>query len=487
MDKGSSISTNVIWRLAERICAQGVSFIVSVILARLIAPDVYGTVALITVITNIMNVFIQSGLSTALIQKQSSDKLDFSTVFTFNMAMALVLYALMYLSAPLIADFYNNQDMIWPVRILSFSLILGGINGVQQAYVSKKMQFHLFFNATIIGTICSAVVGIFMAYKGYGVWALVGQILTNQMIDTFILWLMLDWHPGFRFSVDRFKPLYSFGWKVFVSNLIDTTYKNLRSLLIGKVYTEADLAYYNRGNRLPELVITNINSSIQSVFFPAYSATANDSGKLRSLVKKSISTSTYLIFPCMIGLAVTSRTLIILLYTEKWLFAVPYMWIGCYSYLFWPLHTANLQVIQAMGRSDITLKIEVIKKTVTIISLIISIRFGVFAVAACAIPLAVFSLVVNAVPNKKLLDYSLVEQFKDFWPALWMSGIMGGIVYCVGLINIPRLPLLALQILTGGGVYLLLSVITKNESFAYVKNRALSVIKGRKAKRINYK
>ena len=471
MKNDGSISSNVMWRLAERICAQGVQFIVTTVLARLIEPKAYGTIALIVVITNIMSVFIQSGLSTALIQKQKSDDLDFSTVFVFNILMSIGMYLLMYFSAPLIADFYNNQEMIGPIRVLSVSLILGGINGVQQAYVSKKMEFHLFFNATIIGTVCSAFVGIFMAYKGLGVWALVGQILSNQFMDTLILWLMLDWHPSFRFSSKRFVPLYSFGWKVFVSNLIDTVYKNVRSLLIGKVYTEADLAYYNRGNRLPELVITNVNTSIQSVFFPAYAKTADEKNALKNLVRKSISISTFLIFPCMVGLAITSRNLIILLYTDKWTEAVPYMWIGCYSYMFWPLHTANLQVIQATGRSDITLKIEILKKSITVISLIIAIHYGVIYVAACAIPLAIFSYIVNAYPNKKLINYSLKEQFIDLWPALWMSIVMGTAVYFVNRLEINRIVLLLLQILTGMTVYLILSIITKNQSFGYVKKR----------------
>ncbi len=291
-------------------------------------------------------------------------------------------------------------------------------------------------------------------------------------MDTIVLWVMLDDHPKIYFNRERFKPLFSFGWKVLVSNFIDTVYKNLRSLLIGKVYTEADLAYYNRGNRLPELVITNVNSSIQSVFFPAYVANTEDASKLKKLVKKSISTSTYLIFPCMVGLAVVSKTLVVLLYTEMWEAAVPYMWIGCYSYLFWPLHTANLQIIQAMGRSDITLKIEIVKKLITVICLLVSIRFGVFAVAACAIPLAIISLLLNSAPNKKLLGYSIVEQFKDYFPALWMSGVMGVIIFCVGLIDIPKFPLIVIQIIAGVAIYVILSSITKNESYSYIKNKA---------------
>lgn len=479
-----SISTNILWRLAERFGAQGVSFIVSVVLARLLAPSVYGTVALITVITNILNVFVSSGLSTALIQKQKADDLDFTTVFVFNICMSLVLYTGLFFSASAVADFYDMPQMLPVIRVLSLSIVLGGINGIQQAYISKKMWFHLFFKATIGGTVCSAFVGVGMAYAGYGVWALVGQILTNQLMDTVILWKMLDWHPRFCFSYQRFRPLFSFGWKVFVSNLIDTFYKNLRSLLIGKVYTQSDLAFYNRGNHLPELIISNVNTSIQSVFFPAYSSANGDKTTLRALVRKSISISTYLIFPAMTGLAVVSSTLVRLLYTDVWSAAVPYMWIGCFSYAFWPLHTANLQVIQAMGRSDISLKLEIIKKAVTVICLIWSIRYGVFAVAVCALPLSIFSLLVNSFPNKSLLNYSFRMQITDIFPALWMSGVMGCCVFLAGTLPLTSIVKLAVQLVIGGVTYLFLSIVSHNPSFGYVKERAVSLCRKKSKQQI---
>lgn len=465
----TQISTNVIWRLAERFGAQGVSFVVSVVLARLIAPEVYGTIALITVLTNILNVFVQSGLSTAIIQKRDSDDLDMATVFTFNIVMSIVLYAILFAVSPLISDFYDKPDMTPVIRVMSVTILLGGINGIQQAYVSKRMQFKLFFKATIVGTIISAFIGIAMAYAGFGVWALVAQILSNQLMDTIILWCTIGWHPHIAFSFERFKPLYSFSWKVFVSNLIDTIYKNLRSLLIGKIYTESDLAFYNRGNHLPELVITNVNTSIQSVFFPAYASVSNDKVKLKELVRKSISSSTYIIFPCMAGLAAISNTLILVLYTDVWAAAVPYMWIACFSYAFWPMHTANLQVIQAMGRSDISLKLEIIKKTVTFICLIVSIRFGVLAVAMCAVPLAVFSLIVNAFPNRKLLDYSIKEQLIDIMPTIVMSLIMGVCVVLTGLLPLPLIVKLFVQIIMGASVYIVCSKLTHNSNYSYFK------------------
>lgn len=475
MSEGNvSISNNILWRLAERFGAQGVSFVVSVVLARIIAPEAYGTIALITVITNILNVFVQSGLSTAIIQKRDADDLDYSTVFCFNMVASVVLYFLMFLASPYISAFYDKPEMAPVIRVLSTTLLLGGINGIQQAYVSKTMQFKLFFKATIVGTIASAFVGIGMALAGFGVWALVGQILSNQLMDTVILWMTIEWHPKVKFSLGRFKPLYSFGWKVFISNLLDTIYKNLRSLLIGKVYTESDLAFYNRGNRLPELVITNVNTSIQSVFFPAYTAVNTDTEKLKELVRKSISSSTYLIFPCMTGLAVISRTLITILYTDVWTEAVPYMWIACFSYAFWPMHTANLQVVQALGRSDITLRLEIIKKTVTVFCLLVTIRISVLAVAMSAVPLAVFSIILNAYPNKRLLDYSVKEQMLDVMPTFLMSALMGICVFLLGLLPFHPLLKLAVQVTGGVAVYIGCSIATKNSNFTYFFEKAKS-------------
>ena len=456
---------------------------VSVVLARIITPEAYGTIALITVITNILNVFVQSGLSTAVIQKKDADDLDFSTVFIFNILASALLYLLMFLSAPHISVFYNKPEMTPVIRVLSVTLLLGGINGIQQAYVSKRMQFKLFFKATAIGTVASAFIGIGMALAGMGVWALVGQILSNQLMDTVILWMTIGWHPQLKFSIQRFQSIYSFGWKVFVSNLIDTIYKNLRSLLIGKVYTESDLAFYNRGNRLPELVITNVNTSIQSVFFPAYAAANSDKKRLKELVRKSISSSTYLIFPAMTGLAVVSATLISILYPDVWKNAVPYMWFACFSYAFWPIHTANLQVIQALGKSDITLRLELLKKIVTVACLLVTIHIGVLAVAACAIPLAIFSVIVNTYPNKKLLGYSLKEQLIDVFPAMAMSAIMAIVVVIIGYIPVSNVLRLVLQIVGGALVYIVCSIASKNVNYIYFKRKAegyLAIILKRK-------
>ena len=263
--------SNLAWRFAERCGAQGVQFIVSIVLARLLAPEDYGTISLVTVFTTILQVFVDSGLGTALIQKKDADDLDFSSVFYFNFAVCLVLYAGMFVAAPYIAVFYDDPTLTPVVRALCLTVVVAGIRGIQQSYVSRHLLFKRFFFSTIGGTIVSAVIGIAMAYMGYGVWALVAQQLSNVAVGTIILWVTVQWRPKLMFSWQRLKGLLSFGWKLLASSLLDTVYNNLRNLIIGKLYSSADLAYYNQGDKFPKVIVTNINTSIDSVLLPTMS------------------------------------------------------------------------------------------------------------------------------------------------------------------------------------------------------------------------
>lgn len=370
----NKVISNFIWRFAERCGAQLVTFIVSIVLARILMPEDYGTVALVTVFTTIMQVFVDSGLGTALIQKKDADDIDFSSVFYFNLIVCLVLYAGMFAMAPLIATFYNDYTLVPIVRVISLTIIVSGVKGIQQAYVSKNMLFKRFFFATLGGTIFSAFAGIGLAYAGAGVWAIVVQQLSNTIIDTLILWLTVRWRPKRVFSWERLKNLLSFGWKLLVSSLLDTVYNNLRNLVIGKIYTSADLAYYNQGDKFPKLIVTNINNSIDSVLLPTMAEAQDDSERVKKMTRRAIKTSTYIMAPLMIGLAFCAKPIVRLLLTEKWLQCVPYLQIFCITYMFWPIHTANLNAIKAMGRSDYFLKLEIAKKIIGMILLLITKR-----------------------------------------------------------------------------------------------------------------
>lgn len=468
---------NFIWRFAERCGAQGVSFIVSIVLARLLEPSVYGTIALVTVFTTILQVFVDSGVGTALIQKKDADDLDFSSVFYFNFTVCLILYLGMFISAPYIAKFYGDETLVPVIRVISLTLVISGVKNIQQAYVSRNMLFKRFFFSTIGGTIASAFVGIFMAYIGMGVWALVAQQLSNATIDTIILWVTVKWKPKRMFSWKRLKELLSYGWKLLVSALLETVYNNLRNLVIGKLYSSADLAYYNQGDKFPKLIVTNINTSIDSVLLPTMASSQDDSARVKNMTRRAIKTSTYIMAPLMIGLAFCSNTIVELVLTEKWLPCVPFLQIFCITYMFQPVHTANLNAIKAMGKSDIFLKLEIIKKIVGMSLLLSTMWFGVMAMAYSLLVSCVLSQIINSWPNKRLLGYGYLEQLRDFMPGVILAVVMGICVYFIGYINLPNIIVLIIQVIVGATIYIVMSIVFKLESFLYLWNMVKTYLK----------
>ena len=462
------VASSLFWRYLERCGAQGVNLVVSIILARLLLPDDYGLVALVSVFITILNVFVNSGLGNALIQKKDADNLDFSSVFWFNIVWCILLYLLLFLCAPLIAGFYKKPDLTLVLRVLGLQIIISGVKNIQQAYVSRTMQFRKFFFATLGGTVGAAIIGIWMAYHGYGVWALVVQQLFNAAVDTIILWIIVKWRPHRQFSFVRLKGLYSYGWKLLVSALLDTIYGEIRQLIIGKKYTSADLAFYNKGNNIPNMIITNINTSINSVLFPTMSQEQDDRERVRGMIRRAIKTSTYIIAPLMMGLVFISEPLIRLLLTEKWLPSVPYMRIFCITYMFYPIHTANLNAIQALGRSDIFLKLEILKKIVGIAAVLITMNISVMAMGYSLLVTCVISQMINSWPNRKLLKYTYLEQLRDIMPGILLAVFMGGCVYCISFLKLPDAVTLVIQIILGAGIYYFGSRLLKMESYEYI-------------------
>ncbi len=467
-NRNRKVISGLFWRFAERCGAQGVSFAVSIVLARLLAPEVYGTIALVTVFTAVLQVFVDSGMGNALIQKKDADNDDFSTVFYFNMAVCCVLYLGMYIAAPYIAEFYNDRELTAVIRVLSLTLLISGVKNVQQAYVSRNMLFKNFFYAALGGTIGAAAIGIAMAYMGYGVWALVVQQVFNAAVDTVILWITVKWRPGRTFSLQKLKGLFSFGWKMLVSGLLDTIYGNLRQLLVGKIYSSSDLAYYNRGQQFPNFIVNNINSSIDSVLFPVMSSVQDERGKVKNMTIKSIKVSVYVMAPLMMGLAFTAESVVRLVLTDKWLACIPFLRIFSVTCMFQPIHTANLNAVKAMGRSDLFLKLEIIKKCVGLILMISSIQFGVLAMAYSMLLGNVISQVINSWPNRKLLGYSYADQIKDILPSILLAVFMGGCVYTITFLELSLMATLCIQIVSGALIYIVCSAILKMSSFLYL-------------------
>lgn len=465
---GKVVFNNFIWRFLERCGAQGVGFIVSIVLARLLIPSLYGTIAIVTVFLTILQVFVDSGLGNALIQKKDADDTDFSTVFYFNIVACIALYILLFFLAPVIASFYKNPELTLIIRVMGVALIISGVKNIQQSYVSKNMMFKKFFFATLIGTIGAGILGIFMAYHGFGVWALIAQYIFNLIVDTLILWITVRWRPKRLFSFGRLKRLFSYGWKLLVSSLIDTVYGDIRQLIIGKLYTSANLAFYNKGKTFPNVIIQNVNASINSVAFPSMSAVQDDKERLKDMTRRAMKVSTYVMAPFLMGLAFCCEPIIRLLLTEKWLPAVFFMRIFCITFLFYPVHTANLNAIKAIGRSDTFLKLEIIKKIVGLTALGATMFISVEAMAWSLLFTSVASQIINSWPNKKYLNYGYLEQLKDILPGILLAVFMGACVFPIQFIGLADIITLVIQIPLGALIFILLSKLFKMDSFNYL-------------------
>lgn len=462
-----TVFSNLMWRFLERFGAQGVTLIVSIVLARVLDPTVYGTVALVTVITTILQVFVDSGLGTALIQKKDADSVDFSTVFYVNLIICVVLYFSLFMVAPFISNFYNLPEIASVIRVLGLILIISGFKNIQNAYVSRNLLFKKYFFATLGGTLGAAFIGIWMAYHGYGVWALVFQNLFNQFIDTIILWITVKWRPTKEFSIKRLRGLFAYAWKLLLSSLLDTIWNQLRQLIIGKKYSSNDLAYYNKGNEYPYYATLALNSSIDSVLLPVMSRAQDNPNQIKEMTRRAIKMSSYLLWPLMMGLATCSKPLISLVLTDKWMDSAKYLVIFCVVYAFYPIHTANLNAIKALGRSDLFLKLEMAKKIINLGIILLTMWQGVFYLALGSIVASIFSQIINSWPNRKLLNYYYSEQLMDIVPYIAMSLVMAGIIYFIPLLGFGLVTTLFIQIISGVGIYLGLSLIFRVDSFMY--------------------
>ncbi len=458
------------WKVLENGGAQGLQFVVAIILARLLSPAEYGQVGIIMIFIIIANVLVQNGFSTALIQKKNSDETDFSSVFYFSLAMAAVIYLILYLAAPAIGRFYDNPLLGRIVRVLAVVLFPGAVISVQTAYVSRRMEFRGLFLATMAAVVVSGVVSITMAYTGYGVWAMVGQQIVYYAALMISLFISVTWRPALCFSLNRIRRLLSFGWKLLLASLIDTVFTNLYGLIMGKIYNDEMLGAYNRGEQFPKLITTNLSAAIQAVLLPAFSSRQEDAALVKSMVSRAVRTSSFLVLPMLFGLIGVADTMVLALLGEKWSVCVPYLRIMCIAYAFYPIHITNLQAINAVGRSDIFLRLEVIKKAVGIVGLIIGIRYSPIVLISIKAAVDFICVFINAWPNKKLLGYSISQQLRDIAPSIMLSAVMCLCVYGLQLILPGGVWMkLGIQISAGVFIYVGLAWLLRLESFQYLE------------------
>lgn len=476
------ISRGLFWKTMERFGVQGTQFVLQIILARLLDPEHYGTLSLMLIFVTLANVFIQNGFNTSLIQNKDVDEEDYSSVFWVTISIAFLAYVILYLSAPLIARLYDMPDLVWPFRALMLRLFPGAIYSVQLAKVSREMNFKKVFSSSVVGSIISGIAGIAIALLGGGLWALVVHSFLNTAIACVIMVFTANWKIRFVCNLARIKVLFAYGWKLLVSNLVSTLYEDVRSLVIGLKYDSGTLGFYNRGKHFPQFLIKIINTSVQSVMLPAMSARQDELSRMKSMMRKSIMMSAYIIFPMMAGLAAVAEPLIRLLLTEKWLPAVPYLQIYCLSLAFTPMHSCNLQAINAMGRSDYYLKLEIIKKAYGIVALAIAVVFfeSPIAIAATGVVTTGISFFVNAGPNKKLVNYSYGEQIMDFLPSLLASAAIFVFVAPLTLLGWSTIATLCVQVIAGVLLYAAISLVFRFPAFFLLLDMAKAAVQKKK-------
>lgn len=467
-----TVFVSFIWKLLERSSVQVVSFIVTIILARLLTPDDYGSIAIVMVFVNLATVFVEGGLNTALIQKKECDNIDYSTIFHFSFAVSLIIYLILFFSAPFVAQFYDKPILQPVLRTISVILIAFSLSSVQKAYLMKNMLFKELFYSNLGGLVLSAAVGIYMAYAGYGIWALVAQQITSALGGVVIMWFVVNWKPVFVFSKERFKALFNFGWKVFVTNLTISLFVDIRSLIIGRVYNPSSLAFFDRGKQFPYLIMDNVNSSIQSVMFPVLSNTQDNLTEVKAMMKRTTSVSSYVILPLLVGLLVAAKPLTLFLLTEKWIEIVPFIQIFCLANILMPIQSVNLVAIRSLGYSGVLLKLEIVKKVLEVAILIATVFISVKAIAWGVVIYNLLCIIINLYPSKKYIGYGFKEQMQDYLPSLLLSFVMGIIVYWIQLLPVGNMVILMLQFVSGAVIYLLMSNLFKVSSYNYLLTMA---------------
>jgi len=480
--KNNSVFSGLFWTFGERIVAQLVTTIVTIILARLLDPEHYGMISIVTVFISLCNIFVSSGFGSAVVQKKDVNDNDFNTAFVISFSISLLLYIILFFGAPLVSKFYRLPELTNVIRVMGVRLIIASLNTIQHSYIQRQMKFKKFFFATLFGTMVSAVVGVLFALLGFGVWALVAQYLTNSIIDTIVLYFICEWKPKIKYDKKKAKGLFSFGWKVLCTELIFTLEGDLRSLIVGKVFGSSDLAFYDQGKKYPSLLVTNINSSLNKVMFPAFSRQQDNIIKIKEMLRKTIKIGTYLLAPVLIGFAIVSNKFVLLLLTDKWLPAVPFIQIFCIIYLTRPLETTCHQALLAIGKSGLVMKMMAIINIFALFTLLISVFVfeNVFYIAIGSLMTQLVSLILFMFEASRRLEYSFREQLNDFISPIIVSLIMGVVVFFIGKINLTFLVSLILQIATGIFIYLFLSIVLNLDGFIYLRDKFVCMIHKKK-------
>lgn len=453
----------MIWSGISSFSNQGIQFVIGLIVARILLPSDYGLIGMVTVFTAIISVFIDCGFSTALVRKIDRTDVDFSTAFYFNIIAGAVAYLIIFFSAPLIADFYDQPELTKLARFLGLNLFIGSLSIVQSTQYSIKVDFKTTTKISIISLLCSGSVGIGLAYAGYGVWAVAWQFVINKIVSTILFWFFSSWRPKFIFSKDSLHYMWSFGYKMVLSALLDTLYRNISQIIVGKVFSAKDLGNYSRAGQFASFPSSNFTGIIGSVTFPILSSIQNDDARLERVYRKYLCLSAFIVFPCMVGLSVLAKPLVVTLLTERWLECVPLLQIICFSMMWYPIHAINLHLLQVKGRSDLFLRLEIIKKIIGVAILCITVPIGLVVMCVGGIFSSILCLFVNTYYTGKLINVGFWLQMRDLLPTLFLSLVMGAVVYLSILFISSNIVKLFVGVVVGVIFYILVAQLFKME------------------------
>ena len=468
------------WSFIDNLSSSGVSFLVGLVLARLLTPSEYGIMAILTIFIAVSNSIVDSGFSNALIRKTDAKRVDYNTVFLFNLVVSGLLYVVLFFAAPPISVFFKEPLLVEVMRVIGWVLVINALGIIPRTLFVKDVNFKTQTKVSLIASISSGVLGIGMALAGMGVWSLVGQQLSRQLLNTLFLWIYSTWRPIWEFSVQSFRELFGFGSKLLLSGLLDTVFKEIYSLVIGRCYTSAQLGQYTRASQFNQIFSSNLTTVIQRVSYPVLSSIQDESDRLRDAYRKVIKSTMLVTFACMLGLAAVAKPLLIILIGEKWLPAVGFLQIICFSGMLYPLHAINLNILQVKGRSDLFLKLEIIKKIIAVGPLVLGVLLSIEYMLWGSVCTSLIAYFLNSYYSANLINYPTKEQIKDILPTFLVSFVTAAAMWSLTLLSLSNWLLLPLQCLLGIILAVLIYERLHLSEYVEVKQLAFSLLRKKK-------
>jgi O-antigen/teichoic acid export membrane protein len=468
----------LVWSFIDNVAGQGITFIVGILLARLLSPAEFGLIGMVTIFIAISQSIIDSGFTQALIRKTDCSQSDYSTVFFFNLFIGILCYLILYLSAESISSFFKEPQLGPLLQILGTSLVISSLSIVHKAILTRDIDFKLQTRISVIASLVSGIVSLYLAFEGYGVWSLVYMTIIKQAFNTLLLWIWKKWRPTFIFDIISFREMGAFGSRLLVSGLIDTTYRNLYYLVIGRFFSASDLGYFTRADQFASLPAMNLTAGIQRVSYPVLSGIREDTGKLKDSYRKLIKGTMLISFVVMMGISAVAKPMILVLIGEKWSASIVYLQMLCLVSMFYPLHALNLNMLQVEGRSDLFLRLEIIKKIMAIPTIMIGIYFGIKAMIIGMMFNTIVAYYLNSFWSGRFIGYPIIDQIKDILPSFMLALFCSTVVYFAGeLIDTSYIVILILQIMIGALITVTVAEFFKMEDYLYIKSIVFDKIK----------